>query len=311
MIHEFSLDPGVAQDWQSLRYVLDQSGFPHGRLISEYPKEWRRMAYEAAAKISTPVNAKRVEVLLQAAKSKLLPGARHYDPNRDWLPNAVEQHRTRPFRAIISNENPMGHDAVLIPEALTETTPLWHTQRETKVPRTAAALSNAVSVLLKQSREVLLVDQHFDPDEKRFQRTLQSFIGAALSAVPKKRIEYHLKIQRKLSTERFRTGCESQLPQLIPVGVVIRFIRWQARKEGEDFHPRYVLTERGGIRIDAGLDEGKKGETTDISLLPNELYQKRWQEYQRETAAFEHVDDLLIQGTQNNNQPMKGGDYDG
>ena len=51
-------------------------------------------------------------------------------------------------------------------------------------------------------------------------------------------------------------------------------VHWRKDRntEGETLHPRYILTDRGGIRIEHGLDEGEYGETTDISLLDRTLY---------------------------------------
>jgi hypothetical protein len=66
---------------------------------------------------------------------------------------------------------------------------------------------------------------------------------------------------------------------------------------GDDLHPRYVFTERGGIRIERGLDEGDDGKTTDVSLLEASLYNRRWKDYQRDTSPFDFVDELKIIGT--------------
>jgi hypothetical protein len=57
-----------------------------------------------------------------------------------------------------------------------------------------------------------------------------------------------------------------------------------------------VLTERGGIRFDVGLDRGEPGQTTDVSLLNDDLHQKRWSDFQSVSAAFDKVDDFEIVG---------------
>lgn len=39
-----------------------------------------------------------------------------------------------------------------------------------------------------------------------------------------------------------------------------------------------MLTERGGIGVEGGLDN-KQGETTDIRILENPIWQRRWDEF--------------------------------
>jgi hypothetical protein len=75
-------------------------------------------------------------------------------------------------------------------------------------------------------------------------------------------------------------------------------VRWRKEREtaGETLHPRYILTDRGGIRVDHGLDEGEPGETTDIGLLSENLYSQRWGEYQRGTGVHEFVDEVTVFG---------------
>jgi len=75
----------------------------------------------------------------------------------------------------------------------------------------------------------------------------------------------------------------------------------RGRVGGETFHARYVLTERGGIRFDVGLDEGPVGETTDVTLLDTQLHITRWNDFQEtdpaglpRTPTFDKVDELLI-----------------
>jgi len=79
------------------------------------------------------------------------------------------------------------------------------------------------------------------------------------------------------------------LPVKLPAGVQIDFFVWREREGGDRYHRRYVLTERGGIYVEGGLDRGNEGHTTDIGLLAENVFVQRWKEYQRETAAFDLV----------------------
>jgi hypothetical protein len=84
--------------------------------------------------------------------------------------------------------------------------------------------------------------------------------------------------------------------EVIPEFLKCIFIHWKQRDDGESLHPRYVLTDRGGVRIEHGLDEGNEGETTDISLLDETLYRQRWADFQKPTVTFEFVDEVVVKG---------------
>ncbi len=60
---------------------------------------------------------------------------------------------------------------------------------------------------------------------------------------------------------------------------------------------RYVLTDIGGVRIEKGLDLGRPGETTDVSLLDDELWRCRWTELQAGAGTFQELDHVTITGT--------------
>ena len=87
-------------------------------------------------------------------------------------------------------------------------------------------------------------------------------------------LEYHFcKDQKKphISAEYLRESCGKFLPQNFEIHLVI----WTKK-----FHPRYVLTDVGGIAFEHGLDTG--GNDTDVSLLDPKKHEKRWREFQLE-----------------------------
>lgn len=295
MLHEYALDPGVLYNFDKVRYFLEKFGVHRGRLISRFPRKWKRMVYEACATCGD-VEKKRIEESLISAALKLIKTSRSYDDSLAWLINAEKQHGTKPFHAIISNENPRDIPEVLIADAVSEeTTPLLIVKREACVPRSAEVLAKLVQPLLQISSEVLFVDPHFDPTKKRFCKTLSHFLMALDGNEKVSRIEYHL--GDDLEATYFKTECMKYIPRILPKNRAITFVRWKQHENnpGDQLHPRYILTNLGGIRIDVGLDEGEEGETTDISLLDWPLYQQRWKDY-GESPAFEFVDKITIVG---------------
>ena len=92
------------------------------------------------------------------------------------------------------------------------------------------------------------------------------------------------------------TGLEGRDELRLLVGVKLSIHRWERLPQGEGLHPRYILTERGGIRLDWGLDTGRQGETTDVSLLDATLWQKRWESFQLTSTVFCLKDCVTIAG---------------
>jgi hypothetical protein len=79
--------------------------------------------------------------------------------------------------------------------------------------------------------------------------------------------EYHTNIDNEeygkpadLRTDGFKELCERTLSDGMPPGSRLKICRWDQKHEGDFFHSRYILTEKGGVRIDWGLDSGKPGE---------------------------------------------------
>lgn len=293
MIHEFALEPTLLSSWDNFRYLVEKFGIQHGRLISRFPKKWKRLVYEACSACKE-IERKKIEESLKEVDKKLLKTNRAYDGNLGWLENAEIQHALKPFRAIIAKANPRAVVEVLIADELVETTPLWDVPREIPISRNAKGMAESVSLLLARSSEILFVDPHFAPEMLRYKRTFEQFLLVSASGrTDVRRIEFHL--LAKAEKDFFVKAC-TQLASLVPRGIAVTFIRWMQRDGGEALHPRYVLTNLGGVRFEQGLDEGRDGETVDVSLLDPGLYSKRWGEFQKMTAAFDYVDEFTIIG---------------
>ena len=183
----------------------------------------------------------------------------------------------------------------MVADEIADDTPLWQVARQANIARTPSALTGAATHLLLRSKDLLFVDPYFAPDTTRFRQTLSAFLTCACSGQVKRRIEYHL--EARATADHFQDECQSRLPALIPVNAEVKFVRWRQRPNGTAFHARYILTDIGGLSFDVGLDQGSDGEETDVSILDVHLYENRWRDYQRDTAAFEFVDEFVVRGT--------------
>ena len=294
MIFEFALDPCVLSNWQSFRYFYESFGVDQGRLISRFPKRWKRMVYEACGTCQE-IEKKKIEERLIQIDKKLLKNNRKYNSSQSWLINAKNQHNICPFRAIIADSNPDKSDYIIIADEVNDDVSLWHINRQNKIPRKAENMANCVLLLFRISKEIIFVDPHFAPEMNRYRRTFKRFIELANNECQNPmRIEFHL--EEKSDKNFFSEECKKEIQPLIPKGIKISFIRWKQIEGSESLHPRFILTNRGGIHFDYGLDDGSEGETTLVSLLEDQLYQSTWKDFQKETSPFEFVDELNIVG---------------
>lgn len=299
MHHEYALDPECVNDWSAFKYVVDQCGFEHGRLISRFPGRWER----SANTVCKMQGAKRTAVIekLRNMKNKLVSANRDYDKGLSWLANATKQHETRPFHAIIASANPQNREKILIAQDIDAATLFWNVPREKIVPRKAYDLACCARKLLNVSQEILLIDPNFNPELPRFVETLSCLVKFAFENNHQpKRLELHVEYKESKKEvppplDIWQKRCHLNLSRHLPEDASLMIFRWRRNDDGVKPHARYVLTELGGVRYDYGLDEWKgDGQTTDVSLMAHSVYERRWCDYQEKTAAYTLIDHFSV-----------------
>lgn len=296
MIHEFALEPTLLNSWERFRYLTEKFGVSQGRLISRYPKRWKAMVYDALGACSE-MEKKRIEERLVWLDDRMMTRSHEWQAGRDWLSNAEDEHAKRPFHAIVAGANPRAKPEVLIADQLDQNTPAWTVRREIVVARQAADLANALSPLLCLAREIVFIDPYFDPYKPRARATLREFLVRARTrgnGIQIQRVEFHTAFREGIA--EFDAECQRQLPQRIPAGISLRIVRLRERAGGEGLHNRYILTDRGGVRLAWGLDEGVAAQTDDLSLLEDVLFRTRWDQYCGTHPAFDVASAVTIVG---------------
>ena len=285
MLYEYAVEPEALGTWQSLRFFLDQFGVGTGRLLAKYPKGWEAMVLCACSEIR-PIAKHRHTEGLRVLKQRLSKTKRPYDDEKPWIPNAEAAHRIEPFRAIIVESAELKGNYELRADEIGPDTERWFVPSDGKVARTANDLAQLLAPLLHHASEVLFVDPHFCCAAK-FGKPLSRFFAEARIGKTPHTVQYHL--SAKATPEFFAQDLQSLRRFLrLENDDKIDFIRWNCLPEGENQHPRYVLTNRGGVSIDYGLDEGNG--TTDWRLLSESLWKERRQQFLHDSTAFAFVD---------------------
>lgn len=307
MIYEFALEPELVATWtdrRDARYFMEMFGLGRPRLVSHFPKRWKSLIWDAFNR--SPVGGddmqrKRMEELItRLGETMVRREGSSWDANRPWLVNAEQEHDRRPFKAILSRENPRARAEVLLPQDLENGGhSRWSVAQGVTVSRQARDMAEVMRALLGCCREVIFVDPYFAPEEPRYRRPLESFLDALVAGravAEMRKVEVHTKVRS--TAEFFRDSCGRELQSRIPVDLRVVFRRWTERTGGEVLHNRYILTELGGVTFSHGLDDGRNGETDDVSLMDREQYELRWKQYTGDAPAFDLAEEpVIIEGS--------------
>jgi len=283
MLYEYALDPKLFKNWQDFRYLIEKFGMSEGRLISQFPKKWKRIVYESLGNCSQG-EKKRIEALL----NRNIFVKRIYnqlDKESDWLTNAINAHENCCFRAIISTDNPTDHPYVLKFSTYFESNEsLMQVSRTIRIERKALKMAYCVKTLLQFGKEIIFVDPHFAPQNKRYYRPLAEFlklIASRCSGIPIHRLEYHC--NDDLGESYLKGKCDENLPKNLSAEFTPKLVQWPKK----ELHNRYILTDIGGVMFGTGLDDDNDGESTptdDVTLLDEFVYKQYWKKYRQGMA---------------------------
>ena len=305
MIREFAIEPEVMAVWQHFRELWPHLGASRGRLVAEYPPDWRdkvcRLAYDMSSAKAASIAARLKPPPGQGVVPCWIRTNRPFDRSKDWLSNAEKHQPPAEFHAIIARKNPRGLRRVLVAGEFNQDQPPWKVQLQCEIPRTAAELLACVRLLLDHSEEIMLVDQNFDPLLDRFRDPLAAWLQSRDPTRPWRQCELHLAHPMdngqpdKAVLATRQEYLTSSLPSLVPTGTVLKAFYWLRRPGGKRLHPRFIITERGGIHYDYGLDEGDSpGERTIVTLMDQDLWQTVRADYTDPSPSFDITPDCIL-----------------
>jgi hypothetical protein len=301
MIFEYALEPELVSTWgnrSDFRYYITKFGIGTCRLVSRYPKRWKRLIWESFSSQNDMERKRLEEMIMRLSEKMIIRSEAIWNADLSWLENAEEENSRLPFHAIIARSNPRKSECILTSENIgSEQISLWSNPKGLVIKRNAKDMAVAVSSLLSNCSEVVFVDPHFGPENKRHVRPLVAFLRIMVNNQVRelvKRIEVYT--SDKADITFFHKTCIDNLTKIIPKGLRVKFCRLKQQESGDKLHNRYILTDIGGVRFDIGLDEGIKGETDDVSLLDKTQYKFRWKQYASDKRGFDIVDFIEIQG---------------
>ena len=296
MFHEYAVEPeAIGSDWQTFRYLIEKFGFDQGRLISQFPKYWFREVYQAAENLSDLQRKRVEEALNEAKKNKVVRTYRPYNPDlAGWLDNAFAEHDREPFHAIIAAANPGCHARVVRSHDVDDGHMLMVCPRERAVPRDIDSLAAALHGMLRFGGRIVFVDPFFDPYNPAYKRVFFRLLSIVKAINPRADCEIHYRYHKdKPDNNDLKHEAAALFGKMIPAELVVTLYCWRERDGGEDFHARYLLTDKGGIRVDAGFEPVGNHQKTDVSLMDFDLSQMRLASLAHDATQYELVRPVL------------------
>lgn len=296
MLFEYAVEPhAIGSSWHTFLYLIEKFGFDRGRLISRLPGKWEKKVIQAAKEAGvSDIRMASIVERLRNAKSAVVDFGRPYDPAKCWHDNALAEHERAPFHAIIAQQNPGGNAAVLLGADVDEQQMLMAVAQDRAVSRESEAIAVALSGFLRSSARILFVDPFFDPYNARYKSTLRACLAVVKADNPGAACEIHFRYHNnKPTTAELERDAAVLFDGVIPDGLAVTVFCWREKNGGTDFHARYLLTERGGVGIDAGFSAEGGHQTTDMHLMSIVLSQTRLNAFAKDATDFELVGPVL------------------
>lgn len=266
----FAIEPDAINNWQDLKYALEKFGYSKGLLIARFPKPWPRLVIEACERrgVGDVERARIVEKLRQAQNDRLVRLGLPFDGD-DWIANAKQDGVRERLSAILvrdKNDAERFHCLAEVEEALFEN------RRDVQVKRNAQALAEAARYVLLSSDRIVLVDPYFQAMPKCC-KVLEAMVDLC-------RQQEHRLVEVSIFTAKstddrrvdlIAADYGRMLDAILRQGVCIRIHLLSDAALDQDFHARYVISPRAGLRFDRGFvelpDHGRRQHLTDVVCL--------------------------------------------
>jgi hypothetical protein len=268
ILGEFAVNPGCVTSINELTRMLRVFGFSHGAVVSEFPAKWVAEVKGKATLLEEPARTAFMEKVNRLRDKALVRLSREAS-GATWLDRARASNCVRPFHGILHKEKGAGFDSF---DEVMNDDEFPPGLREGKAVRNPDAMVNAILPLVQCSERFSLIDPYFGPDEhflkfvKKLVERNREIKNRALY------LDIHLEHDRESKGEvgTFEIRRFKDWVAELPERLVVKVRWWDDERTGE-LHPRYLITERGGVRFDRGFitpqEYAQRENDADLSMM--------------------------------------------
>jgi hypothetical protein len=149
--------------------------------------------------------------------------------------------------------------------------------------------------LLLSAKAVLFVDRFFDIRKASYRETLKACLDVLhTSGVAGVRCEIHFcDHDNRPPPEFVEREAHKWIRGVLPADMSLVLFGWKERVGGADFHARYLLTDVGGVNVEAGFSAEGAHQMVQLGLLPFNFARKRLNSLERKSTVYELVEPVL------------------
>lgn len=268
-------------EWRWFNLLEPHFGVSCGRLIAEFPKKWRAMVFERAKELAQTGTNKalelsRLEVRLRSDyfRRKLIATGNASEADKSWEANAAKGDFDL---VIVPGDRKPGR--VRGVESLEFCPQDVETRRQANVRMEHQAIFGCAGLLLQKSRRIVLVDPNFRIIADRWANSL----AAMLAKLPRDLqqdclVEVHTERTPNHDQATEARFWSEKLEGRVPQRVQIKCVYWDRLPRDQKMHPRFLLTDRGGLHYDYGFD-AQPGQEQLVTLLDDSYWESLWDIY--------------------------------
>jgi hypothetical protein len=288
MIYEYAISPALFAHEDRIALMVASLGHGQGRLVSDLPKDkWEQLALhfikQNAAGDAQLAAWKEALFSLRKRSALFRRQSARWDDSAAWIDNTISEHGRVPFRAIVNDAahstcaDVVAYGIGLVGHAK------WTSPANAHIGRNAPAIVAQMSGLLDLSGTVVLVDRNFCIDD-RFMKVvveLARYLDTKKQGPRVDQIKYVISDVAG-QPKQVESDCVKQLAPRLPARVSVKF---HFKSKGK-LHPRFLLTDRGGLNFESGLDEGNG--LTLVSRLSEDAWTQEWSSWSNDVyQSFE------------------------
>jgi hypothetical protein len=251
VLGEFALNPACVNSFNDLKDIGRRFGFQHGAVISDFPNEWEKIVRQKASELQEPDKSAFCD-RLQKLKQDAIVRTRKNKEGSSWLEQVRLAHAETPFYSVLHTESV---DTFSEYSSVIDADELTADLRECKVKRTASGLISSIFPLVVSSDRFSVIDPFIEPNEANLKFLRALIQTRRTNGFGILYLDLHLEFDANAPR---RDGTEACFRE---------FENWVK------MHPRYLLTDRGGVRLDRGIsipaDIVKQNHDTDVVMMTN------------------------------------------
>lgn len=296
MNERFAAEPSSCESAKELQSLMGSFGPEAARYLLVFPANWRELILEHFSSVGQ-VELECVKTVLRRAleKMQVVPDKSiPYDKGRDWVENAlsmVEKPTSRLHGVIFSRERPQNHHRAFTMDTLD----LPKTAEE-RIEATPQEITRVCKILLEYSSDVLLIDPYLNPLNRSYEKVLPKLMRVIAESTSCQRVEMWARYKSVIDRPGNKSDLERALTSLRKESGLSPKRKLEMilvdDESGERMHGRYLLTNKGGVRLDQGfqsLSRSHKSHKMDVSPIGRVLIDELWGIYIKQAHGMKIV----------------------